>query len=329
MGASPGIYAELADAIELAGRDEGHDVRRVSDAVTANATDVVLAIGQPHDFPWLAQPSRARRVAWLGEPLPPAKEHGLVRIRRELPMGRLIDVAIALGGAAGRRPSARVRTWRERATSEHMQRVNLRACRRCVNAGIELVVTSRDQADALERVGLTAAVVPFGYHASLAGPTQPVDDAARDIDLLVFGAGLGVPAIRRARLVDAVTRDLGDSVRTEVVHGGLWGEDRRRLLGRSRVALTINQVPGAFLGIRAVLLGAAGVVHVSDPIASPSPFIPGVHYLEAPVGDLAATIQAILADRPRRLEMARRAQCLVVGELTMARSLDAVLATVA
>jgi len=109
--------------------------------------------------------------------------------------------------------------------------------------------------------------------------------------------------------------ELGPSVRTQIVPDRIWGSERQRLLRRTRVALNVNQVPGNFIGIRALLASAAGAICVTDPVAAPEPFIPGVHYLEAPGDRLADTVRSILVDRARRLDMARAAQRFVVEEL--------------
>ena len=327
-GAPQGVYREIATALEQVAREAGCDVRPVADAESARTADVVLALGYPGYYPFLAAPTPGVRVAWLGEPLAPPVESTVTRIRRQMPMGRVLDPAIAIATTGGRRPIPRkLGTWRERASFEHVQRVNMAAHRRAARAGIRLIVTSQDHAATLHRSGVDAEVVPFGFHAAWAGPPHDVDDSARDIDVLIFGTGMTGTGIRRAHYVEAVIAELGPGVRTYIARTGVWGLERQRLLGRARVAFTINQVPGNFLGIRTVMQAAAGAVSVSDPIRSPAPFIPGVHYVEAPVDELAVTIATLLADRPRRLRIAAEAQRLVVEEMTLARSFSAILAT--
>ena len=328
LGDTAGIYPELATAVGCVARDAGIDVRCVADPVAAREVDVVLAIGYPDYFPWLARSDHDRRVAWLGEALPPARGSTLARVRRELPMGRILDPAIGVFTLGRRRPvPLRLRDWRERASYEHIERVNLAQHRRAARRGIRLIASSIHNAESLARVGIAAPAVPFGYHPSFAGPPGSVDDADRDIDVLVFGTSLSGTGIRRARLTAEIIGDLGPTVRTHVVRASIWGDERQSLLRRARVVLNINQVPGDFMGIRMLVVGAAGAVNVSDPIGTPAPFIPGTHYVEASVGRLPQTIRDLLDDRPRRLEIARTTQRFLVEELTMARSLDALLAT--
>lgn len=327
VGHATGVYRDVAAAVECAAHEIGIDPLRVTDRSTARAADVVLAVGYPRFYPWLARslPS-TRRIAWLGEPLPPADDRAVARLLRSLPIGRIIDGMAATGRLAGRgRPSIRLTDWRERAAFDHDRRVNLAAHRRAARDGIRLVVTAADRAAALRRVGVEAAVVPFGYHAVLAGPPQPVDDGDRDIDVLVLATAASDLPTRRPRLLAEVVRNLGPRIRVEVVERGAWGEERHRLLGRARVVLNIHRVPGNFTGIRNVLVGAAGAVLVSEPVDTPAPFVPGLHYIEARAEDLASAIRTILADRPRRLEMALTTQRFLLEELTMARSLEAVL----
>jgi hypothetical protein len=71
---------------------------------------------------------------------------------------------------------------------------------------------------------------------------------------------------------------------------------------------------------------AAGAVLVSEPMAEPHPFVPGVHFVEAAPERMAAVTRALLADEPRRRRIVEAGQALLRDELTMTRSLAAVLA---
>lgn len=327
IGDHDAVSSDLAAGIEAGARELGIDVAWVGDSASAAERDVVIGVGYPYYYPWLARALPAtRRIAWLGEPLPPADDGAVRRLFRALPMGRIIDTVAPGGRLGGRgRRSVRLSEWRERASFDHDRRLNLAAHRRAAKDGIRIVVTSSDRAASLRRVGLEAAVVPFGYHPVLAGPPQDAVGTERDIDVLVLATGVADVPTRRVRVLAQVLRDLGPDVRTKVISGGAFGAERRRALCRARVVLNVHRVPGNFTGIRTVLVGAAGAVIVSEPVDTPGPFIPGVHYLEAPPDELAATVRALLADDPRRIEMARTTQRFLVEELTMARSLQAVL----
>src|SRR4051812_36962605 len=218
MGAPQGVYREIATALEQVAGEAGCEVHQVIDAETSQRMGIVVAIGYPDYYPFLDEPTPGSRIAWLGEPLAPAVESRASRIRRQMPMGRILDPAIAVATIGGRGPvPARLGAWRERASFEHVQRVNMAAHRRAARSGIRLIVTSQDHAARLRRSGIEANVVPFGFHAAWAGPPQAVDDTDRDIDVLIFGSGLAGSNSRRARHIEAVIGGLAPGVRTHIV----------------------------------------------------------------------------------------------------------------
>jgi hypothetical protein len=106
----------------------------------------------------------------------------------------------------------------------------------------------------------------------------------------------------------------------------VWGADRNALLRRSRVVLNVQRVPGNFIGTRLILALAAGAVVVTDPMDDPHPFVPGVHYVEAPLGSVLDEAVALLADEPRRRRIVEAGQALLTREVSMPRSLARVLA---
>jgi hypothetical protein len=106
---------------------------------------------------------------------------------------------------------------------------------------------------------------------------------------------------------------------------GLWGEDRTALLRRTRLVLNVMRVPGEFIGLRLVMAIAAGAVVVSEPMTDPFPFVPGVHFVEAPLARLLDEARNLLEDEPRRRKVAEAGQALLEGQLTMTQSLQRVL----
>ena len=115
--------SELAAAVAASARDLGLAVDWAADPAAAGERDLVLAIGYPRFYPWLSQGlSATRRVACLGEPLPPADDPPVARLRRALPMGRIVDAVSASARLAGRPPSCRMtgasRSVRPRLTAQ-------------------------------------------------------------------------------------------------------------------------------------------------------------------------------------------------------------------
>lgn len=90
--------------------------------------------------------------------------------------------------------------------------------------------------------------------------------------------------------------------------------------------LNVQRIAGNFIGVRLVLALAAGAAVVTEPMADPFPFVPGVHYVEAPPENLVDEARSLLADERRRRRIVEAGQELLAGELAMTRSLTRVLA---
>jgi hypothetical protein len=92
------------------------------------------------------------------------------------------------------------------------------------------------------------------------------------------------------------------------------------------VVLDVHRVPGNFIGLRLLLALAAGAAVVTEPMDDPHPFVPGQHFIAAPLARMPDELEAILRDEPRRRRIVEAGQALIAGPLTMASSLRAVLA---
>ena len=286
---------------------------------------MILGVGYPQYYPWLRTPlPGARHILWIGESLPATGETLRTQIRRRLPMGRVLGALSSTGSAMGWRSLPdRLAAPREQAAIDHDQRFNLAACRRASRQGLELVVTSSDRRPPSPLAGSRPGWSRTGTIPRTLDPHK-MWMMARDIDVLVLATAVSGSTSRRARIVAATIAELGPSIRYEVVERGLFGVERHRNLGRTRVVLNVHRIP-AISRDPCDSTAAAGALLVSEPIDAPAPFVPGRHYVEARADDLASTVQWMLADRERRLEIARAGQGLVVGELTMTRSLRALL----
>jgi glycosyltransferase involved in cell wall biosynthesis len=71
-----------------------------------------------------------------------------------------------------------------------------------------------------------------------------------------------------------------------------------------------------------------GALVVSDPVYAPEPFVPGVHFVEAPVEELAATCRHWLDDPAGRARITAAAHALVMQELTLENVLARLVALV-
>lgn len=328
VGREDPLSAEIIHAVAAACAGSGTAVRLVSSPAEADGVHAILGIGYPHAYPALfSRPARTRRIAWFGEPLPPPGAGGAVaRLYRQLPSGRLVDAlgSVVTMGGRRRRPE-RLVAWRERAAWEREWQTSLRAHLGAAALGTQLFTTSVDRATTLAELGVVAQVVPFGYHPTLAGPLVDPAEGDRDIDVLAVGRDArGVPT-RRARIVGAFEQAAIGRLRVVSVEGGLYGDERAALLRRAKVVLDVHRTPGNYAGLRWLLAGAAGAVVLSEPMATPEPYIPGLHFVEADPDRLATAAVELVADEPRRVRIARAHQALLAGELTMERSVERVL----
>src|SRR5205085_1166688 len=147
---------ELTAAAAAACAELGIPTTSISSTSDARNVDVVVGIGLPTSYRVLFDSSvRGVRVAWFGEPLPPADGSQRDIAFRAVPLGRVLDTVIWTTGRRKRRdPSDRLRHWREAAAYTYDWRRNLAAHAAAARAGIQVVVTSRDRSAALARRGL-------------------------------------------------------------------------------------------------------------------------------------------------------------------------------
>ncbi len=302
---------------------DGAEEMAVAGRLVARGNDqssvrVLLGLGSPPAFAKVFDdPRMCPRAVWIGEPLPAlgAFRGGVAasnrarafaggrRVLQVLPRGRLRDAIAHLGGS-----TADLESW-----------YHLDQALKLAGHADRFVVTSRDGAAILASVGVQADVVPFGYAAKVHGVLAVGGD--RDIETLMLGGYSGPRSHRRRNWIEAA-RQQGLPI---AIAQGEWGESRNALLRRSRVVLHIHRIPGTFIGLRLVLALAAGSVVVSEPMRDPHPFVPGIHFIEAPLDQLASEATALLADEARRRRIVEAGQTLLAEELTMGRCLSRVL----
>jgi hypothetical protein len=326
-GATDELTLSLIAAVRAAAEDSGYRTLAVNAGDGHERLDALIAVGLPQYYEAVLDEREpgTRAIAWFGEPLPrTASLDGSVSPAARRLVGRTLGLvhrplrpfrALPLP-----RPLAAVRAA---AYIERERQENLDAARRSSGLVDLLVTTSHDRKTALDRHGVDARVVPFGYHERFAGPLVPAS-AGRELDVVSIGSGMDW-ASRRSRGTEATVRALGTRLRVARPDRA-WGEQRHALLRTARVLLDVHRVPGNFVGLRLLLALAAGAVLVTEPLDDPRPFVPGVHYVEAPLSQLPAAIEAVLADEPLRRRIVDAGQTFVSTDLTMRRSLAAVLA---
>jgi Glycosyl transferases group 1 len=326
-GATDELTVSLTAAVRAAAEDSGYRTRVVDGPDAAGQVDVLLAVGLPQYYETILarKGPGTRAISWFGEPLPAVASPGapVPPAARRL-VGRGLRLAHRplrpLRAVPLPRPLAAARAA---AYIERERQANLQAAGRSSGLVDLVVTTSHDRQAVLEQHGVAARVVPFGYHERFAGPLVG-SGSDRDIDLISIGSGLDW-ASRRARGTDATLEALRTGVRV-AKPARAWGEERHALLSRTRIMLDIHRVPGNFVGLRLLLALAAGVALVTEPLDDPRPFVPGLHYVEAPLAELPGAIEGLIADEAARRRIVDAGQAFITSDLTMARSLAAVLA---
>lgn len=239
-------------------------------------------------------------VVWHSEPLPFPRAAGL----------RLAPLTV--------REIGKILLRDRRISDAHS---NARHLRRIGREGIVdlLTVAARSYQAFLEQEGIASELVPVGYH--------PVHgrrlDLARDIDVLFLG---DLRVGRRKRILRRLVRD-GLPVQAVGSYSDpkYWGEGRTELLNRSKVLLNLPRHSGLLADLRLILGMATGALVVSEPVYLPDPYVPGTHYVEAAVPEMADVARRYLVDEEARLRITDEAHRFVTEELTLERSFTTLL----
>ena len=289
--------------------EAGYQVTRVVDGpLEVAANGVVWILGNANWLPvicrQLAGKSRHERpfvVFWHTEPLPPPKASGLPWPRLHL------------------REIAKILLRDPRATDVY---TNYFCLRRLTGKGLPdlLVVSTLGRREFLVERGIAAHWVPLGYYPSSHGHDMGLP---RDIEALFLGA-LEIP--RRKRLIKHLRRcgvnllAVGSWSDPEY-----WGENRTRLLNRTKILLNISRHPGNLSDHRMNLGMANKALVISEPMYNPAPYVPGKHYISATIEEMPEVISYYLAHDDERQRIVNEGHRLVTQEVTMARSVSRIL----
>jgi Glycosyl transferases group 1 len=191
-------------------------------------------------------------------------------------------------------------------------RTNARRIARLHEHGLPdlLAVSTPERKVYLAEQGIDSHWIPYGFR-----PEDGRDlGLERTIDVLFLGAG-DVPrrkhAIRtlKRRGVDVVEAGSWKQGR------GIWGERRVELLNRTRILLNFARQPGQLSGQRLIVGMANKTLVVSEPIWKPDPFVPGTHYVESPLDEMADVVRYYLAHEDERARIAEQGHRFVTREL--------------
>jgi hypothetical protein len=246
----------------------------------------------------IAMPPQKRPpvLIWFCEPLPPPNDSGLPWPRLNL------------------REIAKVLLRDPRATDVY---TNYLVLRRLARFGLPnfLVVSATGRQRFLAERGIVSHFVPFGYD-----PDMGRDLALpRDIDVLFIGA-LNVP--RRNRLLQFLRRQgVNLTAVGDWSDPAFWGENRTLLLNRSRILLNFARTPAEYSGMRLLLGMANKALVISEPMYDPAPYVPGRHFISAPVEQMPDLIRHYLDHEDERRLMVEEAHRFVTTEHTLDRAI--------
>lgn len=286
----------------------GYRVTEIDDGpIDLDPDGIAWIQGNPTRFPkicrQLARRPRHQRplvVLWFSEPLPPPRAAGLPRPRLHL------------------REIAKILLRDSRATDVYSNHWRLAALHRQGLPDVLVASTPARRAFLAEQ-GIDAHFVPLGYVADRYGGDLGL---SRDIDVLFLGAL--VP--RRKKLLRQLERR-GVELRKmgSWFDPACWGENRTRLLNRTRIFLNVARYPGELPGLRLILGMANKALVVSEPIHDPGPYVPGRHFVSCALEEMPDVIRHYLENPDERRRIAAEGHRLVTEEVTLERSVGQIL----
>ena len=285
----------------------GHIVHQFCDCtLDGSRYDVIVALGEAIFREGLRSrlertPKRERPlvVAWHFDPLPPPRASGL------------------WWPVPGLHEFARI-VLRRYAFDPYTNYVRLRDLARSGIADL-IAVSSNGRVEFLAERGITAYYAPLGYFPEL-GHDLGIQ---RDLDVLFLGdllVGRRRRIVRRLRKRGVPVQAVGD------FHDpAYWGENRTRLLNRTKIFLNIPRFRGEFAGMRMALAAANKTMVISEPLYWPAPFVPGRHFISAELDEMPDAVAWYLEHEEERERIAAEAHRLVVEEFTLERSVRTLL----
>lgn len=172
--------------------------------------------------------------------------------------------------------------------------------------------------------GIPAIAAPFGsfpeWYADLG--------LERDIDVLWMGKRA---TKRRSQALDQLRLELRSHgvelyMVDNVEHPFVFHHDRTELLNRAKITLNLLRTWYDENSLRIALAAPNRSLIVSEPLLPHVPqYQPGVHYVSAPLTDLALTILRYLEDAGERRRIVENAYALTTGMLTFRNSIRAIM----
>lgn len=175
----------------------------------------------------------------------------------------------------------------------------------------------------LAQHGIPSQVVPVGYLPELGSIIPGIE---RDVDVLF----LGQISERRRDLLHAIRSHLRRHKRTiHVVDRDCYGEERNRLLNRSKIILNLQKFPWEFPVIRLLMAMGCKTLVVSERASDPGPFLEGRHAIVRDASELGEALVTYLERNEERARIVDEAHRFVTESFTLASLLSNALAPIA
>lgn len=171
--------------------------------------------------------------------------------------------------------------------------------------------------DVVRSWGARAVFMP--HTLQFGGSSVAPDTHPKDIDVLFLGR---MSNLKRALALKAIVSDLRSrGLRVELRYHGVRGEERTRLLRRTRVILHLPKYAWDTAWIRWYLGAENGVAIVAQTSPRPEPFRPGIDYEEGPVTDLADIAYQLATDEARRARLVNACRERIVSRMDYSKAM--------
>jgi hypothetical protein len=179
----------------------------------------------------------------------------------------------------------------------------------------KIIVCQKTRQKFLKGMGIPSVFMPFGYHKKWGKPDL---ESQRDIDVLY----IGTPTPRRISLLSQTAQDLANKgFHIKVVESGLYGEERTKMIGRSKILLHFRNYPWELPRLRIMMAIAAGSLYVTEQFSDTDPFVSGEHFAMAQPENIPSTIIHFLRNEAERFKITRYAARFVEERLDLGQLL--------
>jgi len=171
----------------------------------------------------------------------------------------------------------------------------------------------------LQSRGINANYAPLGYHPIMGRSLN----CQRDIDALFIG---NMTNCRRRAIMENLRKDLySKGITLHNPERSCLGAERTALLNRAAISLNVPMFPWEIAGLRFLMSMACGAMVISEQIEDPTPYTPGVHFVQVGLSDIPEAIEHYLNNHEERNRIVDAAYNYITRELTMENSIMKIL----